>query len=262
MASRTQYATLGRNILKRAFENHDFKFSQKSLEGVLKKLARPSVDEALAAVGRSELAPEDIIRAIHPEWKDPRQKRRSIDSEDDEGWIDVNAGKGGTFRVPKKDAARKKTVRDGALPIRGYGDELPIRFAPEGGAVPGDKIVGILVPGEGITVYPIHALALAEFENQPERWLDVHWEVDPERPRQFPARIHIHAINEPGSLAQVTGVIAEHEGNIDNIKMGRRSPDFTELTIDLEVWDLKHLNLIISELRMRPNVSQVVRVNG
>ena len=52
----------------------------------------------------------------------------------------------------------------------------------------------------------------------------------------------MHSVNEPGSLAQVAQVIAEHDGNIDNVRMQRGSPDFTELLIDLEVYDLKHLN--------------------
>ena len=38
----------------------------------------------------------------------------------------------------------------------------------------------------------------------------------------------VQSVNEPGSLAQIAQVIAEHDGNIDNIRMTRRSPDFTE----------------------------------
>ncbi len=53
-----------------------------------------------------------------------------------------------------------------------------MRFAPNGGAVPGDRIVGILTPGEGITIYPIQSPALKDFEDAPERWLDVRWDVD------------------------------------------------------------------------------------
>ena len=66
----------------------------------------------------------------------------------------------------------------------------------------------------------------------------------------------------PPSLAQVATVIAEHDGNIDNISMSRRSPDFTELTIDLEVYDLKHLSAIIAQLRAKAVVAKVERVNG
>ena len=104
-----------------------------------------------------------------------------------------------------------------------------MRFAPNGGAVPGDRIVGIMTPGEGITIYPIHSPALKDFEDEPERWLDVRWDVDDEMPQRFPARHAVQSVNEPGSLAQIAQVIAEHDGNIDNIRMTRQSPDFTEI---------------------------------
>jgi len=157
------------------------------------------------------------------------------------------------FKVPSEGAP---------LPIRGINSDLPVRFAANGGAVPGDRIVGIVTPGEGITIYPIQSPALKDFEEEPERWLDVRWDIDETMPQRFPARILVHNVNEPGSLAQVATVIAEHDGNIDNISMSRRSPDFTELTIDLEVYDLKHLSAIIAQLRAKAVVAKVERVNG
>ena len=72
----------------------------------------------------------------------------------------------------------------------------------------------------------------------------------------------VQSVNEPGSLAQVAQVIAENDGNIDNIHMSRQSPDFTTITIDLEVYDLKHLTAIIAQLRAKPMVASVARVNG
>jgi GTP diphosphokinase / guanosine-3',5'-bis(diphosphate) 3'-diphosphatase len=148
------------------------------------------------------------------------------------------------------------------LPIRGINSELPVRFASNGGAVPGDRIVGILTPGQGITIYPIQSPALKDFEEAPERWLDVQWDIDELSPQRFPVRLAVQSLNEPGTLAQITQIIAEHDGNIDNVHMMRRSPDFTELTIDLEVYDLKHLTAIIAQLRAKPVVAKVARVNG
>jgi guanosine-3',5'-bis(diphosphate) 3'-pyrophosphohydrolase len=75
----------------------------------------------------------------------------------------------------KAEAARPEGER--ALPIRGVGGDLPVRFAPEG-AVPGDRIVGILHPGSGITIYPIQSPSLTAFDDQPERWIDVRWDID------------------------------------------------------------------------------------
>ena len=135
-------------------------------------------------------------------------------------------------------------------------------FAPNGGAVPGDRIVCILTPGEGITIYPIQSPALMDFEDAPERWLDLRWDVEERTPQRFPARIALQTVNEPGSLAQVAQVIAEHDGNIDNISMERSSPDFTSVTIDLEVFDIKHLNSIIAQLRAKDVVANAERVNA
>ena len=137
-----------------------------------------------------------------------------------------------------------------------------MRFAPDGGAVPGDRIVGILTPGEGVTIYPIQSPALAAFDNEPERWLDVRWDIDPQAPQRFPARLELQSINEPGTLAQIAQVIADHDGNIDNLSMKRRTQDFTNMLIDLAVWDLKHLNAIIAELRAKRVISRVERVTG
>jgi GTP pyrophosphokinase len=90
----------------------------------------------------------------------------------------------------------------------------------------------------------------------------VRWDIDPANPQRFPARIALQSINEPGSLAQIAQVIADHDGNIDNVSMKRRTQDFTDVTIDLTVWDLKHLNAIIAELRAKRVVAKIDRVTG
>lgn len=119
-----------------------------------------------------------------------------------------------------------------------------------------------MIPSEGLTIYPIQSPALKEFDDQTERWVDVRWDIDVNNPERFPARLDISAANEPGSLATIAQVIGENSGNIDNVKMVQRAPDFHQMVIDLEVWDLKHLNRIINQLRTKPNVSSVSRVNG
>jgi (p)ppGpp synthase/HD superfamily hydrolase len=201
----------------------------------------------LAAVGRGEIKASVVARAMYPDYREERVVR-------------YGAKKAVAAAVTKAppEAARAPS----AIPIRGINSGLPVKFAPNGGAVPGDRIVGIVTPGEGITIYPIQSPALKDFEEEPERWLDVRWDVDDSTPQRFPARIRVENVNEPGSLAQVATVIAEHDGNIDNISMSRRSPDFTELTIDLEVYDLKHLSAIIAQLRAKAVVARVERVNG
>jgi len=66
-------------------------------------------------------------------------------------------------------------------------------------------------------------------------------------------------LNEPGSLAQIAAVFAETDGNIVNIRMTNQLPDYTEMTIDVDVWDLKHLNATIAKLKTMDVVSSVGR---
>jgi GTP pyrophosphokinase len=134
---------------------------------------------------------------------------------------------------------------------------MPVLFE-EGGAVPGDRIVGVLTPGEGIRIFQIHSPRLKSYEH--ERWIDVAWDIDPDNPERFPALISVTAPNKPGTLAQIADVIGQAGGNIDNLKMLRRASDFTELRIGLEVWDLAHLNQIVAGLKSKAVVSKVERV--
>jgi RelA/SpoT family (p)ppGpp synthetase len=253
-AIRDQYSGLGRRILERLCQRAKIAYSDEQLEGSLPRLARASIEDVMAAVGRGEMKAADVVRAMYPDYKDERVTGAAPQS--DSGWFGLSRAKAVKFKVPESAES------GAAIPIRGINTDLPVRFAPNGGAVPGDRIVGIMTPGEGITIYPIQSPALKEFEDQPERWLDVRWDVDEKKPQRFPARLALQSVNEPGSLAQIAQVIAEHDGNIDNIRMSRQSPDFTEVTIDLEVYDLKHLTSIISQLRAKKVIAAAQRVNG
>ncbi len=253
-AIRDQYSGLGRRILERLCQRAKIGYSDEQLEGALPRLARASIEDVMSAVGRGEMKAADVVRAMYPDYKDERVTGAA--PQGDSGWFGLNRAKAVKFKVPETAENRA------AIPIRGINTDLPVRFAPNGGAVPGDRIVGIMTAGEGITIYPIQSPALKEFEDQPERWLDVRWDVDEKMPQRFPARLAVQSVNEPGSLAQIAQVIAEHDGNIDNIRMSRQSPDFTEVTIDLEVYDLKHLTSIISQLRAKKVIAAAERVNG
>jgi guanosine-3',5'-bis(diphosphate) 3'-pyrophosphohydrolase len=268
-AIRKQYSGLGIRILERAFERAGKTFSKDSLKPVLHRLARKDVEDVLAAVGRGELASVDVLRAVFPDYKDERAPQVAP-SVRQEGWFNLRNAAGMLFHIPGRSSSRRKkggksggkaAEEDGALPIRGVRGDLPVRFAPEG-AVPGDRIVGILQPGSGITIYPIQSPSLTAFDDQPERWIDVRWDIGEEQRERFPARVSVTAINAPGSLAEIAKIIADNDANIHTLSMARTAPDFTEMIFDLEVWDLKHLNRLLSQLKEDKAVSEVRRVNG
>jgi guanosine-3',5'-bis(diphosphate) 3'-pyrophosphohydrolase len=260
VAVRKQYLGLGRKMVERAFARAAKPWSDERLAKSLPRLARASVEDVLSAVGRGEIKAEDVVRAINPDWRDEREKR--VKPPRSEGWFGLARGASLKFRIPGFRGNSADPKEEAAIPIRGINGELPVRFAPEGGAVPGDRIVGIITPGEGITIYPIQSPALKEYDDEPERWLDVRWDVDDVASQRYPARILVAAKNAPGTLAQIAQIIGEHGGNIDNVRMERPSQDFTAVTIDLSVYDLKHLNAIISQLRAKPVVSSAERFNG
>ncbi|BAB54151.1 MULTISPECIES: RelA/SpoT family protein [Mesorhizobium] len=260
-AIRKQYSGLGARILERAFERAGKNFTKESLKPVLHRLARKDIEDVLASVGRGELASTDVMKAVFPDYKDERVTP-AAPKQREEGWSKIRNAAGMLFQIPGRAARKDKDQpRDGAVPIRGVRGDLPVRFAPEG-AVPGDRIVGIVQPGTGITIYPIQSPALQAFDDQPERWIDVRWDIDERTKERFPARVSVTAINAPGSLADIAQVVASNDANIHTLSMVRTAPDFTEMLIDLEVWDLKHLNRLLSQLKDNSSVSDARRVNG
>ncbi|MFO1116930.1 MAG: bifunctional (p)ppGpp synthetase/guanosine-3',5'-bis(diphosphate) 3'-pyrophosphohydrolase [Beijerinckiaceae bacterium] len=254
-AVRAQYKGLGRQIVARAFERAGKPFADETLKPVLSRLARASVDDIYAAVGRGEMFSGDVVKAVHPEFTEERRPAPA-QVKKEAGWFSLKRAQRLLFKAPAGEQPEK------ALPIRGIRADMPVRFAPNGGAVPGDRIVGIITPGEGITIYPIQSPALSAFDNEPERWLDVRWDLEESKGDFFPAMLKVTAINEPGTLGAIATTIGEAGANISNIAFEVHSPDFRDVILDLEVTDLKQLTSVISQLKAKPVISKVERING
>src|SRR5690606_29009936 len=155
-----------------AFERAGKKFSREAIKPVLHRLARKDVEDVLADVGRGELSSPDVLKAVFPDHREERVTTSPKVRE--EGWFNLRNAAGRLFQIPGLRPSRKAGpgAKDGgAVPIRGAHGDLPVFFAPEG-AVPGDRIVGIVEIGKGITIYPIQSPALTAFDDQPERWID------------------------------------------------------------------------------------------
>jgi guanosine-3',5'-bis(diphosphate) 3'-pyrophosphohydrolase len=208
------------------------------------------------------------MKAVYPNHQ---EERATVRKPVDEGWFNLRSAAGLIFRLPglsksskTSKVAKAKGAADGAdnpaaMPIRGVDDNSAVKFGP-GGAVPGDRIVGILEAGQGITIYPIQSPELMKFDDEPQRWIDIRWDMDGDNKSRFPARILVTGINAPGTLAEVAQTIADADTNIQNLSMVRVAADFTEMLVDLQVWDLKHLNQLIVQLKSCDCVSTVERV--
>ncbi|MGO9744070.1 MAG: RelA/SpoT family protein [Roseiarcus sp.] len=252
-AAKAQYGGLGRQIVERAFERTGKKFSDASLKSALPRLARSSIDDVFIAVGRGELYSADVVRAVYPDFKEERKAGPAI-SPNESGWFGLAKAANLVFKAPGMESAQ--------LPLRGVDWEIPVKFAPKSGAVPGERIVGIRTPGEGITIYPIHSPVLAQYDDRPEMWLDVRWDLDSAKKGLYPTQIVVTTLNEPGALGQVATTIGDTGANIDNLVFVPTGPDFREIRCDLEVRDIAHLNTILAQLRGKSVVSKVERASG
>ncbi len=255
-AIRKQYSGLGYRILERTFERAGKSFTRDGLKPVLHRLGQKDVEDAIAAVGRGELSSLDVLRAVHPDHQDERVTVKPVD----QGWFNMRSAAGMVFKLPERPKDMfDDTTGPEALPIRGLSGEAQVHFSASG-AVPGDRIVGIMDKDKGITIYPIQSPSLQKFEYESERCIDVRWELDEANNTRFMARIQINALNEPGTLAEIAQAIATSDINIRGLTMGRVAADFSEFHIDLEVWDLRQLNHLLTQMRDLPSVSTVKRV--
>jgi len=262
MAIRKQYAGLGHRILERTFERAGKIFSRDAMKPALHRLGQKDVEDAIAAVGRGEMSSLDVLRAVYPDHQD---ERVTVKPAGDEGWFNVRSAAGMIFKIPGKtkadlDGERASTESDpDIVPIRGLSGNVGVKFSPTG-AVPGDRIVGIMEKGKGITIYPIQSPSLQRFDDQPDRWIDVRWDLDEANKSRFMAHIMINALNEPGTLAKVAQTVASLDVNIRMLNTVRVAADFTEMVLEVEVWDLRQLNQLLAQLKDLECIATVRRL--
>jgi GTP pyrophosphokinase len=240
---RAQYLELGRSILAKDFRHDGHEVTEKALSGALKKLKCESVEELYAAVGAGNLTGREVIAAVFPGLKPVAEEK-------------IPGTKRG--RPNKKPGIKESN----AIPITGLIPGMAINFAGCCHPLPGDRIVGIVTTGKGVTIHTIDCETLESFADSPERWLDVAWHVDPAKAEGHVGRLHVVVSNEPGSLGSLSTVIGKSEGNITNLKITNRSADFFEMMIDVEVKDVRHLTNIIAALRATPAINTVERARG
>ena len=121
------------------------------------------------------------------------------------------------------------------------------------------SIVGIVTTGQGVTIHTIDCPTLERFSAEPERWLDVSWNEDNASAENHISRLRIVLMNQPGSLGTLSNVIAKNHGNIANLNILERTPNFFDLSVDVEVQDVTHLNDIMVALRSSPGINSVRR---
>jgi GTP diphosphokinase / guanosine-3',5'-bis(diphosphate) 3'-diphosphatase len=236
---RTQYLDLGKAIVQKAFRQEGQEFSERPLQAVLKQFTCAATEDLYVAVGEGILTGREVVNAAFP--RPPDDAKDKV--------------------VPLSRARRKGTGKDNAVSIRGLIPGMALHFAGCCHPLPGDRIVGIVTTGKGVTIHTIDCDTLETFNDEPERWIDVAWSSD-EADSIHVGRINVTIANEPGNLGTLTTTIGKQGGNISNLKITNRSTDFFEILVDIQVADVKQLSTIVAALRATPVINSVERARG
>lgn len=244
---RQQHLDEGRAMLAKAFRQEGLDGSERVLEPVLKALKVSSLDDLYVGVGAGNLGPKDVVHAAYPELK------RALRAP----------------RVPPpllRPNARNTSLAGGEMPITGLVAGMAVQYAGCCHPLPGDRIVGIVTTGKGVTIHTRDCATLENFATTPERFIDVDWDASAfnldNNSGCHTGRISVILVNEPGALACLTNAIAKHEGAVANLRIVNRQQDFFESLVDIEVRDSRHLNTVIAGLRGVSCVTQVERARS
>ncbi|MBV9750673.1 MAG: bifunctional (p)ppGpp synthetase/guanosine-3',5'-bis(diphosphate) 3'-pyrophosphohydrolase, partial [Acetobacteraceae bacterium] len=236
---RQQHKDAGRAALAKAFRQEGLDGSERVLEAALKGLKAATLDDLYVAVGQGNIGPKDVVHAAYPELRQAARAPRPLPS-----------------LLPRS----RSPAAPGGMAISGLVAGMAIHYAGCCHPVPGDRIVGIVTTGKGVTIHTRECQTLETFAATPERFIDVEW--DGAAKATHVGRISAISVNSPAALANLANAVAKHEGALTNLKIVNRQQDFFEVLLDVEVRDLRHLSTVIAGLRATGGITQVERARG
>ncbi len=246
LQQRQNHIDHGRAALAKAFRQDGLDGGERVLETVLKHFKAPTIADLQVAVGNGNLGPRDVVHAAYPELRAPQARVPRV-----------------MPRLPPRP--QNRTSETGSA-IRGLISGMNVHYAGCCRPLPGDRIVGIVSTGKGVTVHISDCPTLEAFAATPERFLDIDWDAaslgtrDDATPHL--GRVSVIAANETDTLAALTNAISKGEGTVTNLRVVNRQLDFMEALIDVEVRDVRHLGQVIASLRAVAGITQVERVRA
>ncbi|MFY0594836.1 MAG: bifunctional (p)ppGpp synthetase/guanosine-3',5'-bis(diphosphate) 3'-pyrophosphohydrolase [Cognatishimia sp.] len=218
-----RFVKLGFELARAAFEHVGKKPSDKVLDMAAKQLRLDSRETLLARLGSAELSANQVVQAVFPELS----------------------------REDKDEVSAERAVI-------GLDDDQSFQRARCCDPLPGERIIGITSRGKGVVVHTIDCDNLTRYEDQPERWLDLHWQMGKHKAENG-ATIDLTIGNDAGVLGRVCSVIGEHKANISDLEFTERKPDFFRLLVHVELRDVEHLHSLMLALQAESEVAAVQR---
>ncbi len=218
-----RFVKLGQELVRSAFDHVGKKATEKALRTAAQRLGLSDEMDLLARLGSAELTARRVVEALYPELAQTT--------------------------APEVDRQR---------PVIGLPDDETFRRAPCCQPLPGERMVGITYRGRGVVGHAIDCPALEEFEDQPNRWVDLRWQAGRH------AAIHTVSLeltisNDAGVLGRICTLIGEQKANISDLRFTDRKPDFYRLIVDVDLRDVEHLHLVMTALEAETDVAQIAR---
>ena len=226
-----EHIIFGREILYTLFHKENYEINKSTEENIKEEYSLKSIDELYEMIGSGSITAVSVLKKIYPEYNYSKNLKFNRDT-------------------------------NNIVQLKGLTAGMSYHLAGCCSPLKGDNIVGIVTAGIGVAVHTIDCETLLSYQDSPDRWLNISWDLNNNLNTISNARINVVLNNKPGSLGKVTTVIAKNNGNISNINFSVRKIDFFEILIDIEVRDAKHLANIIAALRMEPAVSSLDRLKG
>jgi guanosine-3',5'-bis(diphosphate) 3'-pyrophosphohydrolase len=237
-----QAMELGRRLLERELKK--FKRTLKKLEhqGRLQKelghwgFSRP--EDLYAAIGYGKLSAKNALERFVPSEELARAE------------------------APKKETAVTRVVRKilpfGSPDIAVVGhNDLLASLAKCCSPVPGEKILGYITRGRGVSVHSESCPNVRNLLYDPDRQIDVAWAGA--KTTTYAIELEVLSDDRPGLLADLTQAIAGEGSNIRRIEARADEDRKGYVSVSLETSDLKHLEKILTKLKAVRGVQEVVR---
>lgn len=220
---RDRFVRLGQELARAAFEHAGKKATDKALRTAAKLLGYSDESDLLAALGAAELTARKVVVALYPEL--------------------------GQSQGDEVDSTRA---------VAGLTADQSFVRAPCCQPLPGERIVGITYRGRGVLVHSIDCPALAELEQQTDRWVDLHWHSG-RHAAVNTVTLDVAIANDTGVLGRICTLVGEQKANISDLRFTERKPDFYRLFIDVDLRDVEHLHMVMTALEAETDVAQVTR---
>jgi GTP pyrophosphokinase len=224
----------GEEILSKFLKKYGLDSNSSELKEVLPKLGFQNLDSLLLVLGRGEYSIDNITKKLFPE-EIPEKKKDS-------------------FFVKYIKRARSAT----GISVQGM-NNLMINFGNCCQPVPGDKIIGYITKGKGITVHRIDCNNMLKLGEEHEKKIEVNWDI--EKDHNFHVHLAIMSEDRRDLLRDISQAISKNETNIVKVEFNLEDT-LVKGNLVVEVNDLHHLTKIIYSIRKVNGVISVERVDS